>query len=191
MRLHRWGLVLVLTGLYSRIFQTREMLNCAVASRNTTVAQLCCLVKTYSLTSWFSHSWGQSWTGHFPKPQPLASGFPIPTGGLFPDPQGYVQPWLMLAPVHSTLSPLYTSTPISPPSPLWCICFLLCTQVPPYLPPLLFDAYACSCGGLHVIVCACVCTAVHVEFRDWHEESLISFGFETRFLTEPWCLWCS
>lgn len=115
MRLHRWGLVLVLTGLYSRIFQTREMLNCAVASRNTRVAQLCCLVKTYSLTSWFSHSWGQSWTGHFPKPQPLASGFPIPTGGLFPDPQGYVQPWLVLAPVHSTLSPLYTSTPISPP----------------------------------------------------------------------------
>lgn len=31
-------LALVLTGLYSRIFQTREMLNCAVANRNATVA---------------------------------------------------------------------------------------------------------------------------------------------------------
>lgn len=142
MRLHRWGLVLVLTGLYSRIFQTREMLNCAVASRNTRVAQLCCLVKTYSLTSWFSHSWGQSWTGHFPKPQPLASGFPIPTGGLFPDPQGYVQPWLVLAPVHSTLSPLYTSTPISPPSPLWCICMLMW-------------GFACDCVCMCVHSCAC------------------------------------
>lgn len=170
MRLHRWGLVLVLTGLYSRIFQTREMLNCAVASRNTRVAQLCCLVKTYSLTSWFSHSWGQSWTGHFPKPQPLASGFPIQED-CFQIPRVMCsRGWCW---------------------PLCTVHFLLCTQVPPFLPPLLFDAYACSCGGLHVIVCACVCTAVHVEFRDWHEESLISFGFETRFLTEPWCLWCS
>lgn len=31
-------LVLVLTGLYSRIFQIREMLDCAVANRNGTVA---------------------------------------------------------------------------------------------------------------------------------------------------------
>lgn len=34
---YRWVFVLVLTGSYNRIFQTRKMRNCVVASRNFTV----------------------------------------------------------------------------------------------------------------------------------------------------------
>lgn len=86
---YRWVFVLVLTGSYNRIFQTRKMRNCVVASRNFTVpADLLSSEDLFlnKMTPPHTHTLMRAellWMNCFLKPLPLSNGFPIPTGGMF------------------------------------------------------------------------------------------------------------
>lgn len=141
---YRWVFVLVLTGSYNRIFQTRKMRNYVVASRNFTVpADLLSSEDLFlnKMTPPHTHTLMRAellWMNCFLKPLPLSNGFPIPTGGMFQDPRAMcICGWCWALCTVCFFLSTSLSTPISPSlSPLWCMCMFiwksacaLCVQV--------------------------------------------------------------